>query len=121
MSRSNKELVEVYEELKSLVHKVEKMLARSGKDFVGGFEYCFTLSHDGAPITNEEDLPDPNWPFDQLAFGRTRGAHVYYDGEPTPTNWLPYVISFKRPMPDKGQRKADMDPVVWEQEPAYKP
>ena len=96
--------------------------AAKGADPVGGFEYCYTLAPTAAVLTSDENLPDPAWPFDKLATAPVvRGARTYTDGEPTPTVPLPWIVRFKRPIPDNTAAGADIGSVAWEQETAYQP
>ena len=96
--------------------------AASGTDPVAGYEYCYSQVATPATISGEANLPDPAWSFDQLRTGGVvRGSYVYQDAEPTPTAFLPWVIRFKRPIPEGTVAGADIGSVAWEQETAYAP
>lgn len=116
----------------SSTHKIEWRAARearlkeeaiaSGKDPVDGREYVFTLRANNQPITGAENLPDPNWVFDDpgLVGGVIRGTQVYKDAKPTPTPEKPYIVEFSRPVPANARPLSSIGSVAWEQEAAYK-
>ena len=92
--------------------------AARGEDPIAGFEYCYAARTSGDTITGDSNLPDPNWNFDQLADGPlTRGSIIYTDGEPT----APWVVRFRRPIPEGTVAGASIGSVTWEQESAYNP
>ena len=96
--------------------------AAKGTDPVAGYEYVYASSLFPAVITGEANLPSPTWFFDALRHGNViRGVYRYSDGEPTPTRFMPWVIRFKRPVPEGTQPGANIGSVAWEQETAYAP
>lgn len=96
--------------------------AAIGDDPVRGFEYCYTLSADGAVIAGAGNIPDPNWEFD--AFPKsgqiTRGTQTYHDRQPATTEGQPFVIRFRRPVPAGTNRGVSIGSVAWRQEPAIR-
>ena len=96
--------------------------AAMGKDPVAGYEYCYTYSATGQPITGDANLPDPTWNFDQLRDGDIiRGSHQYRDSQPPKNSFLLFVIRFSRPIPEGTAPGADIGSVAWEQGPVYVP
>lgn len=94
--------------------------AAKGDDPVGGYEYCYANVGVPAVIAGDANLPDPAWNFDQLRTGAiVRGSYVYSDAEPTLSRFLPWIIRFKRPIPEGTVAGADIGSVAWSQETAY--
>ena len=93
-------------------------LAATGTDPVDGYEYCYTIAASSEPITTANFLPDPTWPFDKLRDylgGKIRGGQTYWDGAPATSQARPFVIRFRRPIPDGTVPGADIGSVAWEQ------
>ena len=103
-------------------HEHERLRALAGEE-VGGFEYIFASSTDGAAITGDANLPNPAMIFDHpaLAGGIIRGTSVYYDGVPPDVSATrPYIIRFKRPVPADAFQGKNIGSVAFVQEKAYR-
>ena len=101
--------------------RLKEQAIKAGADPVDGYEYVYTRNTLQQAITGAANLPDPNWPFDALRTGpRRRGPYAYTDGEPEANGSIPWVIRFKRPIPEGTQPGASIGSVAWEQEPPYK-
>lgn len=100
----------------------EAAQASVGTDPVGGREYIYAQSADGAAITGAANLPDPAWLFDnfQGSAGVVRGTQTYYDGEQDGTQALPFAVRFSRPIGGTPAAGANIGSVAWEQEEAYR-
>ena len=97
--------------------------AARGDDPIAGNEYVYTLVATKAKITDATKLPDANWHFDAQPVGgyRLASGQTYWDAEPTRTDELPYIIRFKRPIPDIPNLSPgkSIGAVEWTQEAAY--
>ena len=92
-------------------------------DPLRGHEYVYTLVATKDVITDATKLPDADWHFDAQPVGgyRLASGQVYWDAEPTRTASLPYIIRFKRHIPDTPNLSPgkSIGSVAWTQEPAY--
>ncbi len=90
-----------------------------------GVEYIFASSTDGAAITGDANLPDPDWNYDIPALrtsnGASRGTQKYYDGTPPDlTVSRPFSIRFRRTVPGTPALDADIGTRAWTQEKAVR-